>query len=254
MTATEIKPGPSAAVLVIGNEILSGRTQDTNTSWIAQKLGEKGINLRESRVVPDEKDKIIAALDALRTAYDYVLTTGGIGPTHDDITADSVAEALGYELEENRQAVEILHQHYGPDNVTPARLRMARMPKGAELIANPVSGAPGFAIENIYVMAGVPQIMQGMLENVLEMLTPGRPIYARTYNCDIQESELAEDLNDLQAKYIYVQIGSYPNFRRGVKGVAVVLRSLEESALEDAANDLLDILRQKGQEPTAITM
>lgn len=245
----------TAALIIIGNEILSGRTQDTNTSWLAEKLVAMGIRLREVRVVPDVESDIIAAVNALRVRMDYVFTTGGIGPTHDDITSESIAKAFNTELELSREAHRLLINHYGGEaEVTPPRRKMAMIPKGAGLIANPVSAAPGFYIENVYVMAGVPRIMQAMFDHVKTMLTPGDPILSTTIACGLQESTVAEDLTALQHKYPAVDIGSYPHFRGGILGLSLVLRSTDALLLDSASQDVIAMIRRHGGQPHALSV
>jgi len=232
----------TAAVLVIGNEILSGRTLDKNTQHIAQKLGDKGILVREVRVVPDVSAEIGAALNAMRARYDYVFTTGGIGPTHDDITVDAVSEALGVDAVVHEGAYARLLAHYGAADFTEARQRMARGPKGAGLIDNPVSAAPGFVVGNVYIMAGVPHIMQAMLDNVLAGLVGGALMQSITLTCAMPESEIAGLLGEVQAQYGGVDIGSYPFFQMGNVGVSVVLRGTDMGALEEVAGVLEEAL------------
>ncbi|HSK39399.1 MAG TPA: competence/damage-inducible protein A, partial [Arenibaculum sp.] len=189
----------TAAVIVIGNEILSGRTQDANLGYMARRLTELGIRLREARVIADDPDEIVAAVNALRSRYDHVFTTGGIGPTHDDITSGCVAKAFGVELERNAEAVRRLEAHYGdPSMLNAARLRMAEIPVGATLIDNPVSAAPGFRIGNVHVLAGVPSIMRAMFDGIAPGLRGGPPIHARTVSCALAEGTLAEGLGALQ--------------------------------------------------------
>ncbi len=249
MTATD--PLPTAAVLIIGNEILSGRTKDANLPHIAEKLGELGIRMREARVVPDVEEEIVAAVNALRARFTYVFTTGGIGPTHDDITSECVARAFGVALERNPEAVARLERHYGdPAKLNEARLRMANIPAGAELIDNPISAAPGFRLGNVFVMAGVPNIMQAMLDGILPRLKGGAPIHARTVSCALAEGTLATELGALQERYSTLEIGSYPYFRRGDFGVSLVLRGTEETALEQATEELVGIVRRLGGMPT----
>lgn len=245
----------TAALVIIGNEILSGRTQDTNTSWIATKLSEKGIKLTEVRVVPDVEEAIIFAINELRPKVGYLFTTGGIGPTHDDITSETIAKAVGVGFELNAQAREILLGYYKSEaELTPARLRMAHMPVGARLIDNPVSGAPGFQIENIYVMAGVPRIMQGMLDGLLPELATGKPYISNTVTCDLPESKIAETLENIQKQYETVEIGSYPHFRMGEIGLSLVLRSTDNDNLHLATRDVVDMVRSFGSEPMAISV
>ncbi|HEY0835031.1 MAG TPA: molybdopterin-binding protein [Azospirillum sp.] len=253
MTLPEANPtaaNPTAAVLIIGNEILSGRTKDANLPHIAEKLGEIGIRLREARVVPDVPEEIVAALNALRARYTYVFTTGGIGPTHDDITSECVALAFGVALERNPEAVERLERHYaGRQQLNEARLRMANVPAGGILVDNPISAAPGYQIGNVFVLAGVPSIMQAMLDGVLPRLKGGPPIHARTVSCELAEGRLAADLGALQDRYPQLEIGSYPYFRRGDFGVSLVLRGTDEAALDRAAEELCGIVRTLGGTP-----
>lgn len=204
----------TAALVVIGNEVLSGRTRDANVQAFARTLGARGVRLKEVRMVADDRAAIIEAVNTLRRANDYVFTTGGIGPTHDDITTDSVAEAFGCAVEVNDEAVRRLRHHYGTDTINDARLRMARIPKGAELIDNPVSHAPGFRIENVFVMAGVPRIAQAMLDTVKDGLRGGAPVHSRSVTAYIKEGDIAEPLGAIQERYAAVEIGSYP-FVRG---------------------------------------
>lgn len=245
----------TASVLVIGNEILTGRTQDTNTMWIAQKFNEYGIRLSEARVVPDKKDVVIRALLDLSGEYDYLLTTGGIGPTHDDITAECVAEATGRKFKRHEEAYQMLLAHYGSEEeVTPARAKMALMPEGADLIPNPVSGAPGFVIDNIYVMAGVPRIMQAMLDHVIDILEPGEKMLSNTIACSLPESELADDLAKIQEQFPTTEIGSYPHFRSGNQGLSVVLRNTQAEPLAAATNALLEAIHRLGDTPKALSL
>ena len=245
----------TAALVIIGNEILSGRTQDTNINWIAAKLSDQGIKLVEVRVVPDIEESIIDAVNDLRHKVGYLFTTGGIGPTHDDITAATIAKAVGVEFALNAEAREILLGYYKSEaELTPARLRMAHIPVGATLIDNPVSGAPGFNIENIYVMAGVPRIMQGMLDSILPSLVSGLPYVSNTVSCDLPESRVAETLGNIQKQYESVDIGSYPHFRSGAMGLALVLRSTDNDNLHAATRDVVDMVRSYGVEPTGISV
>jgi len=243
----------TAAVIVIGNEILSGRTLDKNTQWIADRLTERGIALREARVIPDDEATIIKTVNELKAQQDYIFTTGGIGPTHDDITAACMAKAFEVELVENAEARRMLLDHYGEADLTETRLRMALIPEGASLIPNPVSAAPGFVLENVHVMAGVPKIMQAMLDNILPTLEGGEVLLSNTIACTVPESELAGDLAGLQAQFKDVEIGSYPHFKLGNLGVSVVLRSTDEAPLKEATIGLLNILEERGEEPQAMS-
>jgi molybdenum cofactor synthesis domain-containing protein len=242
-------PAVTAAVLIIGNEILSGRTQDTNLNWIAARLTAKGIRLAEARVVPDIEDEIIAAVRALSGRYNYVFTTGGIGPTHDDITAEAIAKAFGRPLIVDAQAAARLERHYGAGNVSPARLRMARVAQGAALIDNPVSAAPGFRIENVFVMAGVPAIMRAMVDGIVPALDGGPVVLARSIACQVAESILAEPLGAIQAAHPAVDIGSYPWFRGGRFGVSLVSRGTDAALLDDVAGEISQMVRNLGGEP-----
>ncbi|PCJ02715.1 MAG: competence/damage-inducible protein A [Alphaproteobacteria bacterium] len=232
----------SAAMIVIGNEILSGRTQDLNVNYVANKLVECGVVLSEVRVIPDIEDVIVSTIREFNDKVDYIFTSGGIGPTHDDITAASVAKAYGVALEEHAEAKSLLQAHYGAGDLNAVRLRMARIPVGAALIPNPVSIAPGFVIENTYVMAGVPRIMQAMMDHVASTLKGGAVIQSRTVSCALTESIIAKPLGAIQGKWGSIDIGSYPYFKDGVLGVNIVLRSSVENDLEQAINDVSDMV------------
>jgi molybdenum cofactor synthesis domain-containing protein len=241
----------TAAVLVVGNEILSGRTRDANTQWLATELGRIGIRLREARVVPDVEAEIVAALDALRMRYDYVFTTGGIGPTHDDITSACVARAFGVPLARNPEAVRSLEAHYAnPADLNEARLRMANIPEGAVLIDNPVSKAPGFRIGNVHVMAGVPTIMQAMFAGLRGQLAGGPPMLSRTLNCDLPEGAMAAGLAAIQDAHGDVEIGSYPYMRLGRAGAAIVLRGTDAGRLAAATTEVRDLMIRLGGQPS----
>ena len=206
---------PTAALVVIGDEILSGRTQDRNIATIARWLGARGIALVEVRIVPDEEAAIIAAVRALKDAVDYLFTTGGIGPTHDDITAEAVARALGRPLVIHDEAFRRLKAHYGAERFTPARQRMARTPQGAALIDNPISVAPGFRVDNVFVLAGVPEIAAAMLDSLEPVITGGPPVLSRVLDVPLPESAFADALAAIAAAHPDVRIGSYPYYRRG---------------------------------------
>jgi molybdenum cofactor synthesis domain-containing protein len=222
----------TAAILVIGDEILSGRTKDKNIGYIAEYLTNIGIDLREVRVVADVEDDIVAALNALRARYDHVLTTGGIGPTHDDITADAVAKAFGVPIDFDPRAVAILAERYGKADLNEARMRMARIPAGAELIANSVSKAPGFTIGNVHVMAGVPAIMQAMLDALAPTLPTGRRMLSRSVAAGMGEGRIAAKLGAVQKAHPDTMIGSYPTFDAATGHTTViVVRSRDEAKL-----------------------
>jgi molybdenum cofactor synthesis domain-containing protein len=234
----------TAAVLVIGDEILSGRTQDKNTNAIAAHLTSIGVRLREARVVGDVEDEIVAALNDLRAKYDYVFTTGGIGPTHDDITADSVAKAFGVPIAVDPRAQALLQAYYDRRRLelTPSRLRMARVPDGAELLDNPVSGAPGFRIGNVIVMAGVPDIMRAMLQAATPGLETGAKLISETISVDRPESEIADVFAAHQRLFPDVAMGSYPLLRNGGPAADLVLRAADAERLRDAANAIREAL------------
>jgi molybdenum cofactor synthesis domain-containing protein len=231
---------PTAAVLLIGDEILSGRTKDKNLGFIADYMTALGIDLREARLVPDVEDEIVAALNALRQRYTYVFTTGGIGPTHDDITADAVARAFGVPCEHDPRAVEILLAYFKEmgREANEARMRMARMPRGASLIDNPVSRAPGFQMGNVFVMAGVPKIMNAMMEDVATRLTRGVPMTSKTVEFRGGEGDAAKPLGEIQKAYPSVVIGSYPFQAPDGFATNLVLRSRDEATLEQAYRDV----------------
>ncbi|HZH26866.1 MAG TPA: molybdopterin-binding protein [Azospirillaceae bacterium] len=239
----------TAAVLIIGNEILSGRTKDANLGWLAERLYALGIRMREARVVSDVEADILAAVDALRQRYDYVFTTGGIGPTHDDITSACIAKAFGVPLERNAEAVRRLERHYAPGQLNEARLRMADIPRGATLVDNPVSGAPGFQIGNVVVLAGVPAIMQAMFDGLKTGLVGGAPLFAKTVRCLVPEGILAEGLGRIQGRYAQVEIGSYPFFRNQQFGVSLVLRSTDPDALGRATAEVAELVTRLGGAP-----
>jgi molybdenum cofactor synthesis domain-containing protein len=239
----------TAAILIVGDEILSGRTQDTNTQTLARFLGVRGIEVVEVRVVPDETAAIVEALNALRAGADYVFTTGGIGPTHDDITADAVAQAFGVALPEHPDAVAILRERYPGDELNAARRRMARIPEGGELIANPVSVAPGFQIENVFVLAGVPAIMTGMLEDVGPRLKGGTPVVSRTLRVSgVGEGTLAEPLSAVARAYRDLSLGSYPFFdaEAGRYGSNLVVRGRDAGEVEAVLGELEAALAEAG--------
>jgi molybdenum cofactor synthesis domain-containing protein len=239
----------TAAVVVIGNEVLSGRTRDANLHYLAARLNELGVRLLEARVVSDDQAAIVAAVNECRARHDYVFTTGGIGPTHDDITAEAVAKAFGVGIGIDPRARAILESHYDPGQLNEARLRMARMPDGASLIANPISRAPGFRIGNVFVMAGVPAIMQAMFESIRHELVGGAPLISRTISARLPEGQLAGPLARVQEAHKDVQIGSYPYYRGGALGTSIVLRATDRGRLEAAAADVRRIMREAGGEP-----
>ncbi len=233
-------PNPTAAMLVIGDEILSGRTRDANMHFLAGQLTEKGVDLQEVRVVSDDAHAIIAALNALRSAFDHVFTSGGIGPTHDDITADCIAQAFGTPIDIREDARQLLADHYASTGreLNVARLRMARIPDGATLIDNPVSIAPGFTLKNVHVMAGVPSVFQAMVASVLPTLTGGAPLISSTVRIDRGEGDIAGPLSELAERFPELSIGSYPFQQDGRYGSNVVLRGTDQTVLSTASNAL----------------
>jgi len=238
----------TAAILIIGDEILSGRTQDKNMAWLAVQLNEIGVQLREARVVPDIEAEIVDAVNKLRAKYNYIFTTGGIGPTHDDITADSIAAAFGVDIDYHPEAMNILTRHYETSGIefNEARKRMARIPDGATLIHNPVSKAPGFRIDNVFVMAGVPMIMQAMFAEIAPILQGGAKMLSRTIGAGLPEGRVAQKLGELQGVYPNVSMGSYPYFKQGEVGTNLVLRSTDPDALNAAFEALFDWLKAQG--------
>ena len=233
-----------AAMLIIGNEVLSGRTQDANLHYVALGLNEVGVRLKEVRVVADDEAAIIAAVNQLRAAYAYVFTTGGIGPTHDDITSECIAKAFGVPLLRDPRAVERLLRQIKPENLNEARLRMANIPEGAELIDNPVSHAPGFRLDNVFVMAGVPKIMQAMFDGIRHSLTGGARMLSKSVTIFTGEGTIATALGDLQSRHPDTEIGSYPFTRDGTFGTVIVVRGTDPQKVEAAAAEVLMMAQQ----------
>lgn len=243
----------TACVLLIGDEILSGRTRDTNLAYIAKHLNQIGIQVREARVVPDIEAEIVSVVNEVRGRYDYVFTTGGIGPTHDDITADSVARAFGVGIDYHPDALATLDAHYKTTGgeFTAARRRMARIPLGASLIDNPLSKAPGFQIGNVFVMAGVPMVMQVMLDSLTDRLEGGATMQSRTVSGQIGEGTIAEKLGALQQRYPDIGIGSYPYYRGKAFGTSLVMRGTDPVLLDRVAAEATALIREFGVEPVA---
>jgi molybdenum cofactor synthesis domain-containing protein len=238
----------TAGLAVIGDEILSGRTQDKNVAQVATWLNVQGIRLAEVRVIPDINDVIVETVNALRTRYDYLFTTGGIGPTHDDITVDAIADALGVPVIHHEGAVAMLDRYYQTrGGLTEARKRMARVPEGAELIENRMSGAPGIRIGNIFVMAGVPHITAGMLDALTGTLEGGLPVISRTIGCWVPESEVADLLGSVERAHEGVAIGSYPFFREGRTGANFVVRATDAAVVDACMADLIARLEAEGR-------
>ncbi|GAB6052990.1 molybdopterin-binding protein [Magnetospira thiophila] len=240
---------PTAAFLIIGNEVLSGRTRDANLPFLATRLTGQGIDLIEVRVLRDVESEIVAAINACRRAFDLVFTSGGIGPTHDDITAAAIAKAFEISLCLDPRAEALLRRHYKPEDINPARLKMAHLPEGAELILNPVSQAPGFRLQNVYVMAGVPRIFEAMFDGIKDTLPGGTPRLSRTVAVYLPEGQLAEPLARVQDQFPQVEIGSYPFARDGRLGAALVARTPDAEDLEGVVAALVHMIHDLGGEP-----
>lgn len=240
----------TACMLVIGNEILSGRTKDANLAWIAEQLTEIGVRLTEARIIPDVEATIVATVNEVRARFDYVFTSGGIGPTHDDITADCIARAFGVPIDIDPRARAILEAHYPPGQLNEARLRMARIPAGASLIENPVSKAPGFRIGNVFVMAGVPAIFKAMFNSLRHELVGGDKLLSHSVSGHVMEGMIAEALRELQARHEgRLDVGSYPFYRDNKPGTSIVLRSTDAALLARSAEEIAAAMRALGVEP-----
>ena len=235
----------NAAILIIGNEILSGRTQDTNTSTLANWLNSIGVKVNEVRVIPDIEKKIVDTLRELKKRNNYVFTTGGIGPTHDDITAASVSKAFGLKYEIHKEAYKILEAYYKPGEFNEGRQKMVWMPENAELILNPTSGAPGFSVENVFCLPGVPSILRSMLGGLKNRIVGGEPILSHTISLRTVESEIANSLTKVQDQNKDVEIGSYPFFHAGKLGVSIVIRSENQSKINTCNSQILEFVKQK---------
>ncbi len=243
-------PNPTACLLVIGNEVLSGRTQDLNIKFIATGLGEIGIPLHEVRIIPDVAETIITTVNECRARFDHVFTTGGIGPTHDDITSECIAAAFGVPWEPHPEAWARMAKHYKPGEFNAARQRMATMPRGATLINNAISVAPGFSIGNVHVMAGVPRIMQSMFASLAPTLEGGTPVASLAVHAiGLLEGSVAEGLGQIQARYPGLDLGSYPFYRSTGNGVALVAKGTDKAALETCIAEVTQLIRDCGKEP-----
>ena len=235
----------SAAILIIGNEILSGRTLDTNTSTLATWLNSIGVKVCEVRVIPDEEKVIVDNLNLLRKTYNYIFTTGGIGPTHDDITAQSVSKAFNLKYEIHKEAFKILESYYKPGEFNEGRQKMVWMPEGAELILNPTSGAPGFSLENVFCLPGVPSILKSMLGGLKNKIVGGEPILSHTISLRTVESEIASSLTKVQEQNQDIEIGSYPFFHAGKLGVSIVIRSEDQVKIDRCNSQILEFVNKK---------
>ena len=234
-----------AGIIIIGNEVLSGRTKDLNTSTLSLWLNTLGIDVKEVRVIPDIEKLIINTVNELRSKYNYIFTTGGIGPTHDDITAESISKAFNLEYGFHKEAFSILEKYYKPGEFNEGRQKMAKMPTSASLILNPTSGAPGFYVENVFCLPGVPSILKSMLGGLNNVLVGGDPILSKTINLRTYESEIAKSLSEVQINNKEVDIGSYPFFRAGKLGVSIVLRSVDQNKIDNCNSQILAFIKAK---------
>ena len=237
-----------AAIVIIGNEVLSGRTKDLNTSTLSVWLNSLGIAVNEVRIIPDIEKIIINTVNDLKNKFDYVFTTGGIGPTHDDITAESISKAFNLDYGFHREAFSILEKYYEPGEFNEGRQKMAKMPTAANLILNPSSGAPGFYVENVFCLPGVPSILKSMIGGLNNLLVGGDPILSKTINLRTYESEIAKSLTNVQNKNKEVEIGSYPFFRQGKLGVSIVLRSTDQNKIDSCDSQILKFVKEKNIE------
>ena len=235
----------NAAIVIIGNEILSGRTQDVNVVTISSWLNELGVKLEEVRVIPDTENSIIKTVNEMKKNFNYVFTTGGIGPTHDDITSKSIAKAFSLSYGYHKEAYTILEKYYGKSKFNAGRKKMARMPIKASLILNPSSGAPGFIVDNVYCLPGVPSILKSMLGGLNNKIKGGKKILSKTISVQTVESEIAKSLEDVQHKFKKVEIGSYPFFRLGKIGVSIVIRSTYKKKIDDCYKEIVSFLKKK---------
>ena len=235
----------NAAILIIGNEILSGRTQDANTSTLSLWLNSIGVKVQEVRVIPDIEETIVDSVNSLRKIYDYIFTTGGIGPTHDDITAQSIAKAFNLKYEMHKEGYKILEKYYKPGEFNEGRQKMIWMPKDAKLILNPTSGAPGFNVENVFCLPGVPSILKSMLGGLKNDIIGGDPILSHTISLRTVESEIASSLSKVQDGNKEVEIGSYPFFQAGKLGVSIVIRSENQNKIDICTSQILEFVKQK---------
>ena len=235
----------NAAIIIIGNEILSGRTQDVNVVTVSKWLNELGVQLEEVRIIPDVEDVIVKTIHDVRKKFNYIFTTGGIGPTHDDITSKSMAKAFKLKYGFHKEAYEILEKYYKLKDFSEGRKKMAKIPEGASLIYNPSSGAPGFIIKNIFCLPGVPSILKSMVDGLRDKIIGGRKILSETISAQTVESEIAKSLEDVQNNFKNVEIGSYPFFRLGKIGVSFVIRSTEQDQIDECYKKIINFLKKK---------
>ena len=235
----------NAIIILIGNEILSGRTQDTNVTFLSKWLNELGVRVEEVRVILDNQEVIVNCINEVRKKFKYVFTTGGIGPTHDDITSRSIAKAFKVSYGYNKEAYETLEKYYKPSEFNDGRKKMAKMPDKASLIYNPSSGAPGFIVENVYCLPGVPSILKSMVNGLKNRISGGKKILSKTISVSTVESEIAKPLEDIQNKFKNIEIGSYPFFRMGKVGVSIVMRSTEKNQIADCSKQVISFIQKK---------
>ena len=235
----------NAAIIVIGNEILSGRTQDINVSFLSKWLNELGVRVTEVRIIEDSEDSIVKNVNELRNKFKYIFTTGGIGPTHDDITSKSIAKAFNIKYDFHKEAYEILEKYYTPEKFNEGRKKMAKIPVNAELIYNPSSGAPGFIVKNVFCLPGVPSILKSMIHGLNDKIIGGDKILSQTINIQTVESEIAQSLEDVQSQFKNVEIGSYPFFRLGKIGVSIVIRSTIKNEIDECYKEIVNFLKKK---------
>tara|TARA_B100000029_G_scaffold500666_1_gene572752 strand:+ start:1386 stop:2138 length:753 start_codon:yes stop_codon:yes gene_type:complete len=234
-----------AAIIVIGNEILSGRTQDVNVSFLSKWLNEVGVKVIEVRIIEDNEESIVKNVNELRNKFKYIFTTGGIGPTHDDITSKSIAKAFNLKYDFHKEAYEILEKYYTPEKFNEGRKKMAKIPSGAKLIYNPSSGAPGFIVKNIFCLPGVPAILESMVHGLKGTIIGGKKILSQTITVQTVESEIAKPLEDVQKQFKNVEIGSYPFFRLGKIGVSIVVRSTKKNEIDECNKQIVSFIKKK---------
>ena len=235
----------NAAIIVIGNEILSGRTQDINVSFLCKWLNDLGVRVTEVRIIEDNEDSIVKNVNELKNKFKYIFTTGGIGPTHDDITSKSIAKAFNIKYDFHKEAYEILEKYYTPEKFNEGRKKMAKIPENAKLIYNPSSGAPGFIVKNVFCLPGVPSILKSMIDGLKDKIIGGNKILSQTITIQTVESEIAQPLEDVQKKFKNVEIGSYPFFRLGKIGVSIVIRSTIKNEIDECYKEIVNFLKKK---------
>ena len=235
----------NAAIVIIGNEILSGRTQDANVSFLTKWLNNLGVRVSEVRIIEDKEESIIDCIKEIKKNFKYIFTTGGIGPTHDDITSKSIARAFNLTCGYHKEAYEILEKYYKPSEFNEGRKKMAKIPDRATLIYNPSSGAPGFIVENVFCLPGVPSILKSMVEGLKSRIIGGKKILSRTISVGTVESEIAKPLKDIQNKFKNIEIGSYPFFKLGKVGVSIVMRSTEKNKIDDCSKQIVSFIQKK---------